>query len=99
MDLLGRITGAHHWYADLLYARGELYRSRGKPEDFKAAAGYYREAVAKIGAPVEAWRGLGVALLRSGDTPGGQAAIKTYLEKKPDAKDKSMMAMMAGVTS
>jgi beta-barrel assembly-enhancing protease len=95
--LLGQLADGN-WTGELLYARGELYRSRGKPEDFKAAAGYYRDGIAK-GAPVEAWRGLGVALLRSGDTPGGQAALKTYLEKKPDAKDKAMMAMMAGVTS
>ena len=96
--LLGQLADGN-WTGELLYARGELYRSRGKPDDFKSAAGYYRDAVTKGGAPVEAWRGLGVALLRSGDTPGGQAAIKTYLDKKPDAKDKSMMAMMAGVTS
>ena len=96
--LLGQLADGN-WTGELLYARGELYRSRGKPDDFKSAASYYRDAVTKGGAPVEAWRGLGVALLRSGDTPGGQAAIKTYLDKKPDAKDKSMMAMMAGVTS
>ncbi len=96
--LIGQLAGGT-WTGELLYARGELYRSRGRPEDFRSAAGFYRDAVAKGGAPVEAWRGLGVALLRSGDTPGGQAALKTYLDKKPDAKDKAMMAMMAGVTS
>lgn len=96
--LLGQLAG-DTWTGDLLYARGELYRSRAKPEDFKAAAEFYRAGIAKGGAPVEAWRGLGIALLRSGDTPGGQVALKTYLDKKPDAKDKAMMAMMAGVTA
>ncbi|MFZ4747746.1 MAG: peptidase M48, partial [Sphingomonas sp.] len=96
--LLGQLADGN-WTGELLYARGELYRSRGKPEDFKSAAGFYNDGIAKGGAPVEVWRGLGVALLRSGDAPGGQKALKTYLEKKPDAKDKAMMAMMAGVTS
>ena len=96
--LLNQLAG-DSWTGDLLYARGELYRSRGQPADFATAAGYYRDAVAKGGAPVEAYRGLGLALLRSGDTAGGQAALKTYLEKKPEAKDKGMIAMMAGVTS
>jgi len=96
--LLGQLADGN-WTGELLYARGELYRSRGKPEDFKSAAGFYNDGITKGGAPVEAWRGLGVALLRSGDKPGGEKALKTYLEKKPDAKDKAMMAMMAGVTS
>lgn len=93
--LLGQLAG-ENWTGDLLYARGELYRSRGKPEDFKAAAEFYRNGIAKGGAPVEAWRGLGLSLLRSGDAPGGQAALKSYLEHKPGAKDKAIMAMMAG---
>lgn len=96
--LLGQLADGN-WTGELLYARGELYRSRGKPEDFKAAAGFYRDGITKGSAPVEAWRGLGVALLRSGDTPGGRTALKIYLEKKPDAKDKAMMEMMAGISS
>jgi Zn-dependent protease with chaperone function len=96
--LLGQLADGN-WTGELLYARGELYRSRGKPEDFKSAAGFYNDGITKGGAPVEAWRGLGVALLRNGDKLGGEKALKTYLEKKPDAKDKAMMAMMAGVTS
>jgi len=96
--LIGQLA-AGGWTGDLLYARGELYRSRGQADDFNKAAGFYREAVAKGGAPVEVQRGLGLALLRSGDSAGGQAALKAYLAAKPDAKDKAMIAMMAGVTS
>lgn len=87
------------WTGELLYARGELYRVRGKPEDLVKAAGFYREAVAKGDAPVEAWRGLGLSLLRSGDTVGGQDALKRYLAVRPDAPDKAMMAMLAGEKS
>ena len=85
------------WSADLLYARGELYRSRGRPEDLTQAADFYRKAVAEPNAPIEAWRGLGLALLRSGAHDEGKAALKNYLGKRPDASDKAMIAMLAGV--
>jgi hypothetical protein len=94
--LLGQLASAG-WTGDLLYARGELYRARGAADDFAKAAGFYREAVAKGDAPVEAYRGLGLALLRTGDASGGQAALRSYLERAPQAKDRAMMAMMAGV--
>lgn len=85
------------WTPALSYARGELYRTRGTATDLTAAAGYYRTACADDGAPVESWRGLGLALLRSGDADGGRDALKTYLTRKPDAPDRAMIAVMAGV--
>ncbi|QKS00123.1 M48 family metalloprotease [Sphingomonas sp. CL5.1] len=84
------------WTPDLLYARGELYRSHG---DLAQAAGFYRQATEAPGAPPEAWRGLGIVALRSGDEDGGRAALGTYLKLKPDAADRSMIAMMAGETN
>jgi hypothetical protein len=84
------------WTPELHYARGELYRTRGKPEDMTAAAGFYRQSLAGQGAPIEAWRGLGLALLRSGAKAEGQAALKHYIAGKPEATDKAMMAMLAG---
>jgi predicted Zn-dependent protease len=84
------------WTSELLYARGELYRARGKPEDLKQSAVYYRDATAQEDAPPEAWRGLGLALLRTGDTDAGKAALKQYLQRHPNAPDKAMMAMLAG---
>ncbi len=93
--LLGQLASAG-WTPALLFARGELYRARGQPEDLVKAAGFYRQAVDSEKAPPEAWRGLGLALLRQGKRDEGQSAIKTYLQKKPDATDKAMMAMLAG---
>ena len=84
------------WTPELNYARGELYRARGRPEDLPKAADFYRQATAAPGAPLEAWRGLGLALLRSGVAEEGKAALKTYLIKRPDASDKAMIAMLAG---
>lgn len=96
--LLGQLASAG-WTAELLFARGELHRARGAAGDFEKAAGYYGEAVAKGGAPVEAQRGLGMALLRSGRTAEGQTALKEYLRLRPEAKDKAMIAMLAGENS
>jgi beta-barrel assembly-enhancing protease len=84
------------WTAELHYARGELYRARGRPEDLPKAAGFYREAIAMDSAPPEAWRGLGLALLRSGSADEGKVALKNYLVKKPGASDRAMMNMLAG---
>ena len=87
----------HGWTPSLNYARGELYRARGKPEDYAAAAGFYRQATTDATAPPEVWRGLGLSLLHTGAQADGQAALKTYLGQRPDASDKAMIAMLAGV--
>ena len=84
------------WTPELLYARGELYRQRGRPDDLVRAMGFYGEAVATPGAPAEAWRGLGLSALRSGREEAGRAALKTYLAKRPEAGDREMIAMLAG---
>jgi hypothetical protein len=94
-DWLLRELAADGWTPDLLYARGELYRTRGRREDLQRAAVFYRQALTGD-APVEAWRGLGLVLLRSGDAAAGQGALKTYLEGKADATDRAMIAMLAG---
>jgi TPR repeat protein len=80
----------------LQYARGELYRARGTPADLTQASDFYRKAIALGDAPAEAWRGLGLSLLRSGAADEGKIALKDYLKKRPDASDKAMMLMLAG---
>jgi beta-barrel assembly-enhancing protease len=84
------------WTGELLYARGELYRSRGKEGDFVNAIAFYRQAIEGGSTIPENWRGLGIALLRSGAKTEGQQALKDYLAKRPDAADNAMIAMMAG---
>jgi beta-barrel assembly-enhancing protease len=93
--LLGSLA-SEGWSSDLLYARGELYRTRGRPDDLPKAADFYRQSIAAGTAPAEAWRGLGLALLRSGVANEGKAALKDYLAKKPGANDRAMMNMLAG---
>ncbi|OYY70945.1 M48 family metallopeptidase [Sphingomonas sp. 28-63-12] len=82
------------WTADLLLARGELYRQRGHPRDLIAAAGFYQEAIAKGGTRPVLWRGLGLALLRSRAASEGRAALQTYLARAPDAGDAALIAAL-----
>ena len=83
------------WTADLFFARGELYRARGKEGDFASAIGYYKEAIAQDAALAESYRGLGVSLMRSGSKDEGKKALKQYLERRPDADDHGIVSMMA----
>jgi beta-barrel assembly-enhancing protease len=84
------------WSADLLYARGELYRARAKEGDFAKAMGFYRQSLALDPKFAESARGLGVTMLRSGDKPGGQKYLAQYLAGRPDAADHDIISMMAG---
>jgi beta-barrel assembly-enhancing protease len=97
-DFLLENLARQGWTSDLLYARGELYRARGRADDLPKAAEFYRQSIAAQTAPIEAWRGLGLALLRSGAKAEGQSALKDYLGKRPDASDRAMIAMLAGVS-
>jgi hypothetical protein len=93
--LLGQLA-SDGWTPELLYARAELYRARGLPADLGQATGFYRQAASAAGAPAEVWRGLGLVLVRNGSQSEGQAALREYLTRKPNAKDRAMIAMMAG---
>jgi predicted Zn-dependent protease len=95
--LLADMAKTAGWTADLLTARGDLYRLRGLPGDMAAAAGFYREALTKGDANPETRRGLGLALLRQGQQAEGATLLKSYLDLKPDASDAAMLRMMAGL--
>jgi beta-barrel assembly-enhancing protease len=84
------------WSADLLYARGELYRARAKEGDFVKATEFYRQAIKEDSSLAESWRGLGISQMRSGAKDEGKKALKTYLEKRPNADDHGIIKMMAG---
>ncbi|RZM09640.1 MAG: tetratricopeptide repeat protein, partial [Sphingomonas sp.] len=85
----GQLAGTE-WSPELLFARGELYRARGNPRDLVEAVGFYRAAVTRDPTHAEAYRGLGLAQLRSDDSTGA-AALRTYLTMKPAADDAAMI--------
>jgi hypothetical protein len=91
--LLGQLA-SDGWSEDLLFARGELYRTRGNPRDLVSAADFYRQAITQDPAHAEAYRGLGLSLMRSGGAEEGTAALKHYLALKPAAPDAAMIATL-----
>jgi predicted Zn-dependent protease len=94
--LLGQLAATNGWTGDLLYARGELYRTRGNPRDLVSAAQFYGDAIKAGYSAPEARRGLGLSLLRSGQATDGRAALNEYLRLKPDASDaKAISALTA----
>ena len=92
--ILANLAAGSGWTTPLLYARGELYRERGNPRDLVSAAQFYQEAIARGDAPPEAYRGLGLALLRNQQAAEGQAALATYLRLKPAAPDAALIATL-----
>lgn len=82
------------WTPGLWFARGELYRTRGNQRDLVNAAEYYANATNLDPALADAHRGLGLALLKTGRREQGQAALRKYLELRPDASDAKMIRLM-----
>lgn len=82
------------WTAWLWHARGELYRGRGNPRDLVNAAEFYSKAISMDAGLASAYRGLGLSLLKTGQTSEGQAALRRYLLLKPDASDAKLIRMM-----
>lgn len=83
------------WTAPLLAARGDLYRARGNPRDLVQASEFYGKAVGMDPALPDAQRGFGLSLIKTGRQTEGQAALRRYLELKPNASDASMISMLA----
>uniref|UniRef100_UPI0025E4BEE8 tetratricopeptide repeat protein n=1 Tax=Sphingomonas sp. TaxID=28214 RepID=UPI0025E4BEE8 len=86
------LAGAQ-WTAPLLFARGELYRTRGNPRDLVSAIEFYREAIAQDPTNADAYRGMGLAQLRSSDPLAGDT-LRQYLAMKPNADDKAMISTL-----
>ncbi|WP_313809100.1 M48 family metallopeptidase [Sphingobium sp.] len=93
--LLASLAG-EHWTAPLLFARAELYRQRGNPRDLVAAADFYRSALGADPDMADAWRGLGLCLMRDRQQVEGTVALKNYIRLRPQAADISMLHAMIG---
>ena len=90
-DFIINHLGEAGWTATLWRARGDLFRVRGNPRDLMNAADYYEKAVSMDPDMPEAERGLGLSLIKTGRMSEGRAALKRYLELKPDASDRAMI--------
>ena len=77
--------------AELLVARGEVYRRRAKGQDLDLALQDLKAAVAGSGAPPEAHRSLALVHRKRGDSAQAGSSFKRYLEMAPDAPDAAMI--------
>lgn len=82
------------WTAQLHFARGELYRLRGHPRDLVNAVEFYGSAVQSDPAFADAYRGLGLSLMKTGRPTEGHKALRTYLKLRPGASDQAMIRML-----
>ena len=82
------------WTGWLWHARGELFRGRGTPRDLVNAAEFYTKAIELDPNLADAYRGLGLSLLKTEHISEGQAALRRYLQLKPTASDAKLISMM-----
>jgi beta-barrel assembly-enhancing protease len=77
------------WNGMLRFYEGEVWRLRNRDSqsDMRRAEQSYAIAIAYPDAPPEAWRWHGLALIKQGRRPEGQAALARYLSMEPQAPD------------
>jgi len=73
--------------ADVLFAKGEVYRLRNEGNDVATALRCYERAIDTGRAPAEAHRSMGFIYQRRRDYPNARAAFEHYLRLQPDADD------------
>jgi beta-barrel assembly-enhancing protease len=77
--------------ADILFARGEVYRLRAAQNDLDAALADYQAAVATGNEPPATHRGLGLVHRVRGQPAESKAGFQRYLELLPGAPDAPMI--------
>lgn len=92
--LIQAMGDADGWSAPLYFARGELYRLRGNPRDLTSAIDFYGQAIALDPKLADAYRGLGLAQMRSGLVAPARETLSRYLVLQPQARDAAMIATL-----
>lgn len=69
----------------------EAYRRRNKGDDRAKASELLAESFRSGQAPAGAWREEGLSRMKAGDKTAAISALRTYLEKSPDASDKAFI--------
>ena len=89
--LFTRLIARSPQRADLLAARGEVYRLRGADGDADAALADLRQAVALGGEPPRVWRSLGYLQQKRQQAQEARTAFARYVELAPAAPDVDMI--------
>lgn len=92
--LFDRMLKADPADAEVLFARGEVRRLRGKDNDFDIALADYAAATATGRAPAVTYRSIGFLLQRRQDYPGAVQAFGKYIDAEPGAEDKDVIIAM-----
>ncbi len=86
--LINKLIERGDMLGTLFYAKAEALRLRRGEGDMVKAEAAYLKATKFSDAPAKAWRALGDALRRKGDTSGAITAYQIYLELNPAAVDR-----------
>ena len=89
--LFDRLLGRKSDDAEILYARGEVYRLRGEKQDLDRSVEDLVRATAAREASADAYRSLGLAEKQRSNAPAAVAAFEKYLSLAPDAPDGGMI--------
>ena len=89
--LLTRMIARTPSQADVVFARGEVYRLRAKDRDLDAAFADYQAAVAIGGEPPETHRGLAIIYRNRNQLPQARASFERYMQAAPNAPDLLMI--------
>ncbi|WP_168105930.1 M48 family metallopeptidase [Ramlibacter lithotrophicus] len=85
--LFDRLLGRAPADAQLLFARGEVYRLRGEASDLPLALDDLSRSAAAHDPPAETFRALGLVQQQRADTAAAAQAFERYLALAPDAPD------------
>jgi predicted Zn-dependent protease len=89
--LFDRLLARRPADAEVLYARGEVFRLRAQPEDLSRSLDDLTRAAGLEQPPVEAFRSLGLVHKQRGDAPAAVQAFEKYLALAPDAPDAGLL--------
>jgi predicted Zn-dependent protease len=89
--LFDRLLSASPMDAEVLYARGEVYRLRGDTHDLVRSADDLTRAAASGKPPLDTFRSLGLVQQQRGDAAAAAQAFQKYLALAPDAADAGMI--------
>jgi predicted Zn-dependent protease len=84
--LLTRLMAAQP-NAEFAYARGEIYRLRGRSADVDAALADYETAAHFGGEPAETYRGLGLVYRSRNQAEQAKSSFERYIQLAPNAPD------------
>jgi hypothetical protein len=88
LQLIERLEGAGEDLGVLEFYRGEALRQRRHDGDPPLSLAAYKAAVGHPDAPSAAWRELGDAAKKAGDTAAARQAFQDYLTHAPEAQDR-----------